>query len=85
MKVREHRGSLDESMATVKEIEPTLDALTAHINEVLSGWLGGGVTADTIVIHPQGFDSRIGWNTYLVAVEGYGVFGMIDQFPEVGK
>lgn len=84
MKVREHRGGLSESMATVVEIEPTLEALTAHINALFQQ-MGPVVTPDMIVIHPQGFDARIGWNTYLVAIEGYGVFGMIDQFPEVGK
>jgi hypothetical protein len=81
MKVRQHRGGLAESMATVKEVEPTLEALTAHINVLFSDF-GPTVTADQLKFRSQGMDTRIGWDTYLVAIEGYGVFGMTDQLPE---
>lgn len=81
MKVRQHRGGLDESMATVQEIEPTLTALVAHIN-VLYKDFGPTVTADQLKFHSQGMDTRIGWDTYLVGIKDYGVFGMTDQLPE---
>jgi hypothetical protein len=32
----------------------------------------------SLQITPYGFDERIGWNTYLITIPGYGVWGMSD-------
>lgn len=75
-KVREHRGGLDESMATVREVADRADLL-----EVIRGTLapfGVDVKAGQLKVEPYCFDRRIGWDTYLITVEGYGVWGMAD-------
>jgi hypothetical protein len=36
---------------------------------------------DVMLVH-QGMDERIGWDTYLVSVRGYGVFGYTDGQPQ---
>lgn len=77
MKIREHRGRLEDSMKTVAEIEPTLEAVTAHVNDRLKPW--GPVSPERIAVRPYGgFDARIGWDTYIVVLEGYGPFGFTD-------
>lgn len=80
MKIREHRGGLAESMKTVAEIEPTLEALTNYVNSKISKYYKHTFTADEICIEKYGreIDTRIGWNTHLVSIKGYGVFGMTD-------
>jgi len=74
MKIREHRGGLTESMATVAEIEPTIQSVVAHITNV---WKKE-ISPDSINIKKYGIDTRIGWDTSIVTVENHGVFGMID-------
>jgi hypothetical protein len=76
MKVREHRGSLDESMTTVAEIEPTRSALLAHIKTRLHWPVH--LSVDDLVLKPGLYDARIDWNTHVLAIRGYGVFGMTD-------
>lgn len=76
MKLREHRGSLVDSMATVIEIEPTQAALDAHIAKTLAPF--GFVPKKPAVLDRFTYDERIGWNSYLVFIEGYGVFGFTD-------
>jgi hypothetical protein len=61
MKYRDHRGGLAESMETVREIEPTIDALAVILK----------VPSSAITVEKYGgYDERIGWDTYLVCVEG---------------
>lgn len=76
MKVREHRGSLEESMATVAEIEPTYDALA----EFFSKNHNQQYRVDQFEIKPYGFDKRIDWNTHVVTINGNAV-GFTDQMP----
>jgi len=78
MKLREHRGNLAESMATVIEIPPTLEALKTVINNELSVFGVPEITDNMIRIEPYGFDKRINWNTHIVMIAGYGVYGYID-------
>lgn len=41
------------------------------------------VNPDQIELTPYGFDERVGWDTYLIRVHGYGVWGMAKGFiPE---
>jgi len=64
MKIREHRGGFDESMATTVEIEPNLEAVARHV----------GVTdPSTVTLKKYGpvpVDPRNGWNTHVVKVNG---------------
>ena len=83
MKLREHRGSLTDSMATLVEIPPTRKALTAHINKILGK---SGMQISRQDVHVNGYyralDRRIGWErTYIVTVDNYGPFGFCDENP----
>jgi hypothetical protein len=77
MRAREHRGGLAESLATVFNFETKEDLLT-EINERM----GTHFCHDDIAFLHQGKDERIGWDTYLVSVRGYGVFGYTDGIPK---
>lgn len=75
MKIRMHRGALADSMETVQEIEATLPAVVAVIEARL------GMTFDPRLIEVSpygGVDERIGWDTHIVTIRGYGVFGFTD-------
>lgn len=78
MKIREHRGSLDASMATVEEIDPTQEAVDTLVRTRLD--LGRFELPDPLpaTVVPYGHDARINWDTYLVYVPEHGVFGFTD-------
>jgi hypothetical protein len=81
MRLREHRGSLDDSMATMVTIASTIEALTAQINTVLAPYV---FVAQPEQVQVKEFsshrDERIGWEkTFVVTVDGYGVFGFCDE------
>ena len=78
MKFRDHRGSLTESMATVIDIPPTLEALKIIINTELGKYGVPEISDEMITVESYGFDNRIGWDTHIVIVNGYGVYGYID-------
>ena len=82
MKIREHRGGLSESMDTVLEIDPTIDAIVGVVNDALKPF-NFEVTADIIKIEKygngNGIDECIGWDTHIVTIKGYGVFGFTDS------
>ena len=73
MRVREHRGRLAESLATVFRVETKAELLD-QINERM----GVHLREDDLSIIHQGMDERCGWNTYLISMRGYGVFGYCD-------
>jgi hypothetical protein len=74
-KFREHRGGLDESLATTVRLY-TYPALLKHVRGLLAPW---GVRVDKLKIESYyGYDDRIGWDTYIVILEGYGVVGFTD-------
>lgn len=79
MKFREHRGSLDDSMATCVEIEPTYEALKEHLKKILSYW----PLPEPLVLEIKryGYDNRIQWESYIVKLEGWGVVGFTNQMP----
>jgi len=62
---RWHRGTLEESLATVVEVadRPALDAV------LKDGWYETGV----VIVKPYGFDARIGWDAHIVTVNGVAV------------
>jgi hypothetical protein len=80
MKFREHKGGLEDSMATVVELKDR-DELNWHIAKLLAPW-------DRIVlptmIHAEayGYDPRVDWVTWLITVDGYGVVGYTDGEPK---
>jgi hypothetical protein len=82
VKVREHRGGYKESMSTVAEIEPTMAAIKAHIKQSLPTL--NDVRFKWIRIEPYGPnpDQRNGWDTHIVTITGYGVWGFTDGMPE---
>lgn len=73
MKYREHRGNLKSSMETTIEIEGTKESL---YNVILDSY---DCTIDMLHVSPYGgIDERTGWDTHIVTVDGYGVFGFTD-------
>lgn len=64
IKYREHRGSLAESMSTVREFEDA-ESLKHH---VISEHGEGVVT-----IERYGYDERINWHSYIVCHNGMAV------------
>ena len=77
MKLRQHTGSLAASMATTIEIEPSIDALADTIRSTLDQY---GIDAlGPVHVEPYGgIDARTGWDTHIVIVDGYGVYGFTD-------
>jgi hypothetical protein len=72
---RWHRGTLDESMATAVQIEPTIAALMAVLNK--------DALVQTVVTELQiefyAFDERIQQPLYMVSSKTQGVFGWLDH------
>jgi len=77
MKIREHRRILKDSMDTVLEIDNSLDSIVDVINKSLSPY-NIIVTPDMVNIEKYCYDYRIDWDTHLITIKGYGVFGMTD-------
>lgn len=80
MRVRQHRGTLIDSLKTVIQIPATKEDLIDHINNVMNLPVKFGTGSIRIV--NQGKDDRIGWDSHLIVVEGLGVFGYCDQKPK---
>ena len=76
MKFREHRGGLTESMATVVDVDGKT-ALIALMRDRLKPYNFTFEDAD-LTVEPYVFDERIGWDTYIVSIKGYGVAGFTD-------
>lgn len=82
MKLREHRGSLSESLSTAVEIPPTMDALIAAIKESLQApkLL---ITKDTVHVQWYACDDRLDPpDVWIVTLKNYGVFGFTDSAIE---
>lgn len=85
MKFREHRGSLEDSLATVVEIGNTFGDVCAKAFEVMATVAPlqpGELALPTPVFLSPCVDSRIGWDGYFVSVTGWGVVGIIDGLPD---
>ena len=70
---REHKGGLYESMQTcinVKDIDELYNVLSSRLSKY-----GYKFTSDQLSIKPYGYDERIGWDTHIVTIGGYGVAG----------
>lgn len=81
MKYRDHRGSLGDSMETLVEIDPTREALLAHLKTT---WPFNNpryppLEGVTVERYHTGGDSRIGWSeVWIVFLPGFGVLGFTD-------
>lgn len=72
--IREHRGGLIESMATV---QPVRDR--EHLVEIIRASLaplGKVIDPEQISVSPYVPDARVGWDTHIIEIKGYGVWGM---------
>jgi hypothetical protein len=78
MKLRQHRGSLAESLATEVEIYNTLHALSTYIARDLKQF-GVSVEPEHVSVSFYAHDPRIPSDVYLVEVEGYGVYGFTNK------
>jgi hypothetical protein len=76
MKVREHRGGFEESMGTVVQIDGSMESLVQEISSKI--WKWAEVNLETVKIEKYVYDDRNGWDTYIVSVLGYGVYGFSD-------
>jgi hypothetical protein len=69
---RPHRGSLEESLALVVELE-SWTALVDYVVEYVKP--EREITANDVVLKYLGYDERCSWDTTLVSVKNYGVAG----------
>lgn len=61
-------------MATVREIQDRAE-LVRIIQEQLRPY-GREVKSEQVQVEPYTYDDRIGWDTHLITIDGYGVWGM---------
>jgi hypothetical protein len=73
-KLRLHAGGLTESLATVREIAATREALALEA----SLFLGRIVYPHEITVKPVCYDPRTMWDTHIVLIEGVGPLGYTD-------
>ena len=83
MKVRLHRGTFEDSMATTKTIEPNLEALTAFFAADVEDFVGPVTNIEVSKYGPPS-DHRNGWDTHIVTGDCPGlthraVLGYTDQ------
>jgi hypothetical protein len=60
-------------MATTIEVEPTREALLEAVQPITQV-----LRKEQLLVTPYDQDDRNGWDTYLVSIEGYGVWGYTD-------
>ena len=76
---RDHRGLLSDAMKTVREFETRSD-LVKYLQGDIDKFVPGKYDCQKITIEPYGFDERIGWDTHIVHLDGYGVFGFTNKW-----
>lgn len=76
-RARRHRALLVESLATAETVN-SMAELVALVKKDLYPW---GVDVEPAQVHVEpygGVDERCGWDTHIVTVDGYGVWGFAD-------
>ncbi len=73
--LREHRGGYLDSMETVVEIERSAKSILDYMQSKLSPY---NFEINKWSMHKYVFDDRNNWDTYILMIEGYGVFGFTD-------
>ena len=71
---RPHRSTLTDSMSAVREF-----ASLEELAEAMADELGRELAVDDLQLKFYGHDHRIGWDTYVLTLEGYGVLGFTDS------
>jgi hypothetical protein len=77
-KFREHKGSLAESMATTVELNRKTDLIDKIKADLAEFEHGLKINKKTVSITPYAYDERIGWDSHIVRLKGYGVLGFTD-------
>jgi hypothetical protein len=88
MKFRAHRGGLAESMATVIEVQTRaeLEKYIVDTSAPFERQLRSLIAENGLYVRPYGYDERIGWDTHIVILQGYGVLGFTDgDLPDAGR
>ena len=81
-KFRPQRGGLSEAMAEVKTFQSKNELVDFIIESLKEFGHGCQINEDTVKIMKYVEDKRIGWDTHIVTLEGYGVFGFTDKAVE---
>lgn len=71
---RWHRGSLAESMETVREFQD-IESFRNYLEEDYKHWKA---EVEKLGVSYCGYDSRIGWNTWYLTINGYCI-GMVNK------
>lgn len=72
---RPHKGSLEDSMKEVVEMESYDDLLQKVIDDLVVYDHDLNIDKYTLEVEKYTYDGRIGWNAYIVTLLGYGVIG----------
>ena len=75
---RDHKGGLDESMATSQELNSKEDLVT-YLQKSLDQYGNHALDCKEIEIESIGFDDRTKWDTHIVSLTFYGVLGYTDR------
>lgn len=79
MRIREHRGSLSESMETIEEIDrATIDDVIAWARRKYEDMPVVFTNPFLIEVKRYGYDNRINWDTHIIIAKGRGVLGFTD-------
>lgn len=79
MKLREHRGSLEESLGTSIELPNTMEALIAALRQSIQ-MPNLEITKDTVHVQWYAYDPRLDPpDVWIVTIKGYGVYGFTDS------
>jgi hypothetical protein len=76
IRYRDHRGSLDDSMATIIELADRA-ALIAHLRSIYDQKHFGEWPDAAVKVKPYCYDERIDWDTYIVTLND-GAVGFTD-------
>lgn len=72
IKYRPHRHSLEDSMREMREVDSFAELVRCMRSEVQSWYPPDQLpTEDNTAVKPYGRDDRIGWDTYIVTVNGH--------------
>lgn len=93
MKLRQHRGSLLDSLNTSVDIEPTMQALVDEIRKSSSVGLDvtrhslsikflSSITKEDLIVEPYAHVKIGGEDCFLVTIRDYGVYGYTNIQPK---
>ncbi|MFK4706026.1 hypothetical protein ABIC83_002865 [Roseateles asaccharophilus] len=69
MKLRFPREEISASLATVRTVDPTLEAIAAELTAEWA-WMGSTVTAAELQLMPSGVEEHTGWNAHTLLLNG---------------